>query len=285
MDKQLTGILFLIGLSILMIICSIYGLIVNRKKKKEEKDKKKEGFFESLNSNEAIQDFGQKIGGFQLEKIFDRAKNPWGLTLGTFQLIRYGGLALFFTIAVVLFFLTRTTSYVVFSFGIGLLCFIYPMYYYKAIGNEREAEWNKFYEFIWVIKHNLMLYDPAKAYLNTKVYIQSHCPHNKELIAGFDDFYKYWNPEYIDEYIEKYYCFSVTREITQIVFNMHQTGDFPDEQLSSLRDFIVNQQNLTVETTLSTVSGKATVYSLPFMLVSVIIGLMIPLIFQVIEFF
>lgn len=157
------------------------------------------------------------------------------------------------------------------------------MYYYKATGDEREAEWNKMYEFIWVIKHNIMLYDPAKAYMNVKMYIQEHAPHDKEIIQGFTDFYEYWSPEAIDPYIERYYPFSVPREITQILFNMNKTGEFPEDQLNSLRQFIINTQDLSVERTLSAVSSKATIFSLPFLMITIILCLMVPLVVEIVS--
>ena len=255
------------------------------KQLKEEKSKKVKvkGFVNKLNHNDVVSKVTSSLPNSHLEVIFNRAKNPWRMTIATFQFIRYVGLAIGVLIAAGLAFVG--IEYALFALSIGILCFWYPMYYYKAIGDEREAEWNKTYEFIWVLKHNMMLYDPAKAFMNVKLYIQSHAPHNKEIIQGFDDFYRYWDPDEINPYIERFYPFSVTREIYQIIFNMSKTGEFPEDSLNALRTFIINAQNLTVEKTLSGVSGKATIYSLPFLMVSVIVALMIPLIFQILEFF
>lgn len=262
----------------------------NSKKVKESgdskgKDKKVQykGFINKLNHSETVNKITAKFPkNEKLEQIFNRAKNPWRMTMSTFQFVRFAGAALFLILGLPC--LSVGMPYFVFMAGLGFLCFWYPLYFYKATGNERETEWNKSYEFIWVVKHNLMLYDPAKAYLEVHKYISSHAPHNKEIIQGFYDFYKYWSADGVDPYLERFYSFSIPREIYQIVFNMHKTGEFPEDGLNSLRAFIINTQNLAVEKQLSGVSGKATIFSLPFLMVSVIVALMVPLVMQIIDF-
>lgn len=280
---QTIALLLFIAVLVFLIFFSIAHMHREKQLAEQKKQKKKvKGFVNNLNHNEVVNKFGSAIPDSNLTKIFNRAKNPWRMTIATFQFIRYAGLIVGVICALSL--LMVGYEYSMFALGMGILCFWYPMYYYKAIGDEREAEWNKTYEFIWVLNHNLMLYDPAKVFMNVKMYIETHASHNKEIIQGFEDFYKYWNTEQIDPYIERFYPFSVPREIYQIVFNMNRTGQFPEESLNSLRTFIINAQNLTVEKTLSGVSGKATIYSLPFLMISVIVSLMIPLIFQIVKF-
>ena len=65
---------------------------------------------------------------------------------------------------------------------------------------------------------------------------------------------------------------------------MNKTGDFPEDSLNALRGFIINAQDLTVEKTLSGVSGKATIFSLPFMMLSVIVALLVPMVFQLTQY-
>lgn len=286
-----------IGLLIFMLILVLIGCfmvysLVRTKQledklseaKRKRQENREKGIINRLNESEIVEIVGKFIPMGKLEVIFNRAKNPWGMSLATFQFIRWGCSTLLFAIGLPMF-LFAPWQVPVSICMVGGLCWYYPMYYYKAIGDEREAEWNKMYEFVWVIKHNIMLYDPQKAYMNVKTYIQEHTPHNKEIIQGFDDFYRLWHDDEIDPYIEQYYPFSVPREITQILFNMHRTGDFPEQQLNSLRQFIINAQDLTVEKILSTVSTKATSFSLPFLMITVIISLMVPLLFQIIQMF
>lgn len=289
------GILLTFIAIAIFIIMFCIGSIVQQKRinKNSKMNDDKLNFKEIGNKNdiksqkERIKALSQNMSKYKkdnhIDMIFRTSKNPWGISKETFQFIRFGGLTLSIILAI-LALIILDFRYSLFILAIGILCVWYPSYYYKAIGEEREAEWGKMYEFIWVIKHNLMLYDPAKSFLNTRDYIKSHAPHNKEIIQGFDDFYNYWNDKNIDPYIERYYPFSIAREIYQIIFNMSQTGEFPEDQLNALRIFVINTQNLKVEQSLSSVSGKATVFSLPFLMISVIIGLMVPLIVQVLDF-
>ena len=281
-----TIVVLLVAFLCVMAICFLIFALARQKaiemEKKGETREKYKGIINKLNHNEFVEQLGSIIPMGELEKIFNRAKNPWNMSLTTFQFIRYGGLTSFFILGSILL-AVATWQVGMFWISMGLLCWYYPMYYYRAIGNEREMEWNKMYEFIWVIKHNIMLYDVAKAYMNVKVYLEEHAPHNTELIQGFEDFYKHWSTEEISEYVERYYPFSIPREITQILFNMNKTGEFPEEELNSLRQFIINTQDLAVEKTLSGVSSKATIFSLPFLMITVIISLMVPLVFQIIN--
>lgn len=268
-----------------MILCILKMIRSKNKENQKRKVIRTGNLIYDLNHNEAIANFGKSMPGkeSELRKIFYRAKNPWNMTIATFQFIRFFGLIVF-GIAALIFIGIFYQVGLLFA-GCAILCFWYPMYYYKALGDEREAEWSKFYEFVWVLQNNLTLYDPAKAYINTKLYIESHAPHDKEIIQGFQDFYDHWNPNAIDDYITKYYDFSITREITQIVFNMHQTGDFPEDSLHNLRKFIIQQQDLTVKKIISGVAGQATLFSLPFLMISVILALMVPMLMQLINYF
>lgn len=275
---------FLCIVAICFIIYAISKQKIVENSKKEVKKNHHKGIINKWNHSDMVEKIGSIAPMGDLEKIFNRAKNPWGMTLTTFQFIRYAGLFVFSIIGVLLLVIS-TWQIGIFWISMGVLCWYYPMYYYKAIGDEREIEWNKMYEFIWVIKHNVILYDVSKAYMNVKIYIQQHAPHNLEIIQGFDDFYKYWSKDEKSEYLEKYYPFSIPREIIQILFNMQKTGQFPEEELTSLRAFIINSQDLAVEKTLSGVSAKGTVFSLPFLMVTVIVCLMVPLIFQIIDMF
>lgn len=291
------GILVFVAICIFLIGAIIFVLASTGKKRPKSLDEnlpseedligteaKARGLIKKFNNNGIVDKVGSILPSTGLDRIFFRAKNPWHMSKSTFQFIRFGGAIISLIFIPVLYPIFGLAPSIFFPALIAFLCFWYPKYYYKAVGDEREAEWNKMYEFIWVLKHNVMLYDPAKSFINTRNYVAEHAPHDKEIIAGFQDFYEHWNPDYIDEYIEKYYPFSVTREIYQIIFNMNKTGDFPEDQLNSLREFVINAQNLTVEKNLSGVSGKATIFSLPFLMVSVIIALLVPMILQLLQY-
>ena len=279
-----TFILILFTLASVCGMCAIAYVIINDKLKERKEKKSYDGIIDACNKSDIVNKIGSRIPLNKVDEIFNRAKNPWDMTPATFQFIRYAGLVLFGLIGLALMPIVKWQfSFMMFAFA--FISWYYPIYYYKAIGREREEEWNKMYEFIWVIKHNIMLYGPAKTYMNVKMYIEEHAPHNLELIQGFSDFYEYWQEDEIHEYVQKYYPFSIPREITQIIFNMNKTGEFPEEELNSLREFIINTQNLSVEKILSGVTSKATLFSLPFLMVTVILALMIPLVVQIANIF
>lgn len=270
--------LLLAAIAIFLITITIASIIRMKIDKDNEKDE--ESIMSKLNKNVAVRNLGEKMTTSNLEKIFDRAKNPWNMSTSTFQFIRFGGFLVFFIISITIFISGSNKEWGVFMLGIAVLFFWYPMYYYKAIGEEREVEWNKMYEFIWVLKNNLSMYDPKKSFIETKMYIEKHAPKNKEIIQGFSDFYEYYSDENISEKIKKDYPFAIPKEINQIVFNMSKTGEYPEDSLNSLRKSIINLKGLAVENTLSKVAPSATMYALPFLMASAILSLMVPLLIQ-----
>lgn len=270
--------LILIGASFVLIGIAIW-IVYNHL---QGKSGKKKFSAKELKSN-IVGKFEPKRDLKGLEDLFYKAKNPWRMTLGMFRAVRLLIPLVALLIASGFVFVDYSIS--IFIMTIGILGWWYPKYYYQSIANEREAEWNKFYEYIWVIKNNAMLYPPKKVFLETQNYIEDHAPHNKELIQGFRDFYTYWEEDSIPEYIARTYSFSIPKEIYQIMFNMNQTGQFPSSELDSLRDFIVNKQDSAVESNLSKVAASATLASLPAMMISVIIGLAVPLVVQILSVF
>lgn len=276
-------ILLAIAAVTILVMCYFAMQYYVATKHEKEVKKKYKGVINKLNHNKFIEGLETKIDDTELDLIFNKAKNPWHMSKATFQFIRYGGGLLLLLLSVILF-VTLGVEYGLFAAALAFICWYYPLYYYKAVGDEREAEWNKFYEYIWVIKHNAMLYDTQKVFMNVRNYVQEHAPHNKEIIQGFSDFYEHWDPDVVPEYITKYYNMPIPKEIYQILFNMNQTGIFPEDNLNSLRQFIINSQDLCVEKTLSSVAGKATIFSLPFLMLSVIVSLMVPLVWQLLAF-
>lgn len=283
--REILLLLFVVFLGIIASALAILKMYQNkgeqsRIEQQHQERLKKLGFMGKLNENQLIGKLGKSLPNDGLEKIFYRSKNPWGLTIETFQFIRFIGA---FVLIVAGLSAWNLSEYAGMALVLsGVLCWWYPKYYYTAIGNEREIEWNKLYEFIWVIKHNSSLYGPKRTFLEMKLYLEKHAAQNKEMIQGFSDFYDYWDDDEIPEFITLYYSFSIPRELYQIIFNSNRTGVQGEDSLNALRKFIINAQDLQVNRTLSGVSGKATIFSLPFLMVSVILGLMVPLIMQIV---
>lgn len=282
-STAIVGILLVAFATSALVFAGIF--LNNGSKKKPKPENQGDGIIETMNFSPFIQKAGGKFArdAAKTERLFDAAKNPWGMSVTTFQFIRFVGLLLFSILGLIALLGGIGNEISILLVGVGFICFFYPTHYYKSIAQEREMEWNKMYEYIWVVKNNISMYDPAKAFLEIRDYIASHSPQNKEIISGFNDFYQHWNEDEIDSYIKKYYGQPVPRELFQIIFNMHKTGEFPEMSLNSLRQFIINSQDLNVEKTLASVAGKATIFSLPFMMLSVMVALMVPLIYQLLS--
>ena len=245
----------------------------------------RESFFYKLNSNKFINNIG-KINNEsrgKWEKLFNDSKNPWGMTPTVFRAIRVTLTIVFLILSIISFFLFEGNMIAFFFVILTGLSWFYPTYYYKAIAKEREQEWDKMYEFIWLIKYGLMMYDAKKVFIETRKYIESNYPQYEEIITGLSDFGLYWNEKEIPEYIKKYYNFSIPKELYTIIFNMVNSGHFPEDNLNSLKEYAINKHNGLIQSVLSNVASKATVFSLPFLMLSVVVALLIPMITTFIE--
>ena len=97
------------------------------------------------------------------------------------------------------------------------------MYYYKEIGEERELEFNKIYEFIWVFKNNLSLYElkQCKRHQNAKASVKSVNKVNKRLNKSLSRlidqraFYK--ADKKFESFKRDNYTFTITTKILGVV--------------------------------------------------------------------
>ena len=304
LQKQTLGLLIIF---LLLILIQIFAVIEFLKKKKRlikaaDDIRKSDNIFvdEYYDSFVSDSDFIKKMRKNRLilalgkgpkeneEKwntLFNNAKNPWGITPTIFRAIRIGVFLTGLFLALMLYLMMDKNYYALFGLFISFLGWWYPMYYYKAIAEERETEWDKMYEFMWVVKHSAQLYDAKKVCLETMRYIQDHYPKYKELITGFKDFYNNWEEDAkeLPEFILKYYNFPIPKEIYTILFEMQASGISPDQSLDNLRVFALNKHNGKIQKFLSTVPSKATIFSLPFLMISVIIALLVPMIMSLIK--
>lgn len=233
----------------------------------------------NLNRNRLINRLGKSKRDGDLIDVFNKSKNPWGITPTIFRAMRTGTIIASLALAAFFFVFLGANKVALFVLIVGVVLWWYPLYYYKAIGKEREQEWDKIYEFIWVLKNSSMLYDAKKVCLETRDYIQEHYPHQKEIIEGFIDFHIHWEDDEIPEYILKYYNFPIPKELYTILYNMNISGQPPNQNLDNLRSFALNKHNKLIQKTLSQVPTKATIGTLPFLMFSVVIALLIPMMY------
>lgn len=282
------GVYILISvISILLIMGIATSLIKSNDSKSVDEDDKDE-YDHNLSSSNMVNNLNKskmvnKVTpnakkNKHLIKLFDNAKNPWGLTPTIFQAIRILSLSLGSFLALMIFVMFNSWQIALLVLGLGILGWWYPLYYYKAIAKEREQEWDKIYEFIWVIKNSSVLYDAKKTCLETRDYIKLHAPQYEEIINGFNDFHEHWDDDKIPDYILKYYNFAVPKELYTLLFNMNITGIAPEQNLNNIRAFALNKHNNLIQSTLSGVPSKATLATLPFLMISVVLALLVPMV-------
>lgn len=243
----------------------------------------KNGMIERIDSSSAAIALTSTLGNTEsLDSLFRRSKNPWNLTPVTYNFIRYGASSIAFITGLALLPLSWTFT-LIFGAAGGMLLLL-PKQKYESEAHKRENQWNQLYQFMWVIKHNLNFYDPKKTWLETEKYIHEHTDNLPELECGFKDFAAHWNGKYIDTYLKRTYGdFAIPKQLLDIVLTSQLTGEYPDKELTSLRQIILEKMNFHVQETLSTVGMKATMYSSPFLLVSVALIVLVPVLLQLIE--
>lgn len=292
----------LIAMLLLVALCFvILGAIFKVMPKKDDKEKElfnkdgsvkhkitsSAGIIERLNDSEKIQALGMRFTGKQnkeLEILFRKAKNPWNMTPFTFNFIRYVCGIVPIVVGICLYQVNWTITLILVA--IGGLCFVLPKKIYTDIAYQREIQWNQLYQYIWVIKNNLNYYGAKKTFIETENYIKDHSNNLPELVSGFHDFYQHWNGQYMDDYIkETYGDFSIPKQLFEIMLTSQLTGEYPDEELNSLRRVILEKMNFHVQNVLSTVGMKATMYSAPFLLMSVGLVVLVPVVLSIIEAF
>lgn len=281
---------YLAALMVFLIFIATVIIVHLLRKKKEEKEiienyedyigfVSRSSIVTKLRNNRFVRNIGaiNNESKSKWETLFNNAKNPWGITPAIFQFIRITCLFSGAILAIVFYSIFENKMMSLIGLFIAIVGWWYPMYYYKAIGKEREVEWDKVYEFVWLIKNTAMLYDGRKVCLEVKNYIEAHYPHYKEIISGFDDFYTYWEEGIVPDFIKKYYNFAIPKEVYNILLQMSITGEFPEISLNNLRVFTLNKHDGKVQKILSGVSSKATLSSLPFLMVSVVVAIMVPM--------
>lgn len=298
-QSMLLGLLA-IGLCLFLIGAYIKASEDSRKKRREERRKQQEQMLlndsdnyidtdvkviNSLNTNPLIKNFGARFDNSKTDILFRKSKNPWGLTPEVYNVIRIGGLVIGALLAICAYFMVGISIAIVFCV-LGLTVFFVPKMKYEGVAKKRESQWNQLYQFMWVIKHNLGFYDPKKTWIEVERYVKEHTNNLPELEEGFHDFAEHWNSEYMDDYIMRTYGdFTIPKQLFDIILISEQTGEFPENELNSLRTIIINKMDFHVQEVLSTVGMKATLYSTPFVLASVSIVVLIPVILSVAQAF
>lgn len=276
-----------IGISLFLLGLTLKRSSVDKireQKKKLYQLTKTEGVISTLNKSSFIQDMGSQMGtkNKEIEVLFRKSKNPWGLTPATYQFLRLILAPVCAVIGLGMFAFSAEIGVILIA--IGACLFIIPKKKYEAAAEAREGQWCQLYQFMWIIKHNLEMNSPKVACNETAKYIDEHADNLPELVQGFHDFSDHWNQEGMDEYLEySYGDFSIPKDLYGILANSVRTGTSANDQLTSLRRVIIEKMNYRVQQVLSEVSEKATTRSSPFLLASVSVVVLGPVILTILN--
>ena len=239
--------------------------------------------FKRLDNSNAVAKLSGKFNNeTEIEKLFNKAKNPWNISVPTYNFIRFIVAGAFVLAGLLL--IPAIQYFSVLLFMVGTLCFFMPKSVYKKAARQRENQWNQLYQIVWVIKHNLSNYGVKRTLNETQAYIASHYPYLTELETAFGEFSDHWNQNNIDEYLSATYGeLPVARQLLDIFLNIEQTGEPANQELDSLRKLIIEKMNFHAREVLASISSKATLISTPFLMVSVLIIVLVPVLLKILE--
>ena len=282
-----------VAVPVLAMALIILGLVVkpsSKKKAKTSTSLNKElfstgGVANRLNSDARVQELGSRFASAELDALFRKSKNPWGLTPASYIFIRYIAAGALIVLGIVLGVLIDWILLLIFA-AAGGACFFLPKNKYEKAARDRENQWYQLYQYIWVLKHNLSYFDPKKSFVETYRYIEDHTDRFPELVTGLKDFADNWNGQYMNDRLKRDYGdFRIAVSLFDIVLTSQKTGEYPGDELESLRRVIIEKLNFHVQEVLSAVAMKSTMYSSPFLLATVGLIILVPVIMQILSSF
>ena len=237
---------------------------------------------ETISNNNVINNIGSRLSTKDQNILFRKSGNPWGISYEAWLGIRYGGLALGLLLGLVFLFLLPIVGIAFFIIGAG--CFIIPKSEYEKVIKEREIDYAKMYEVLWVLANNLSFSEAATACRETKSYLEDHPNTGKYLVELFDDLAENFSGEEISPFIkEKYGDYPVPIELAEILITSYQTGTYPKPELNALQEMLENDMDTKVNSVLTQVASKATFISTPAMLLALFVVAIFPMLFNILQ--
>lgn len=281
MIKVICFILFF-SFIILLIGSLIKALIVL---KVDHKDINKENLEDYVEQLELIKIF-QQLEERDRETLFRVSRNPFNFTPVTWVLVKYF-LSVFF---VLLAFLTYGVFEEILVSGVCIVAaafaFFYPTSHYKNIIKDRERSWNKMYSHVWRLSNMLDDYDPKKTCINMRDYFEKIG--EDELALGFEAFYEMW-PENQDEIpntleeFNRYFPFEVPKDLYYVLLECWRNNATANDRLEAFRKNCELRYEKFSNELLSKVPSKATMLSLPFLMISVMAAILFPALLKIME--
>ena len=221
-----------------------------------------------------------------LDSLFRVSRNPWNFNKTTWILLKY--------VASICLLIMAILSYGVFkdiliTGVLGLATFFaywYPTSHYKNVIVERERSWNKMYSHVWRISNLLDDYDPKKVCVEMKDYFEKIG--ESELALGFSAFYDMWPddfnsiPEALEEF-EKYFPFDIPKDLFFVLLECWRNSSPANERLDNFRKNCELRYEKFSNEVLSKVPSKATMLSLPFLMISVMAAILFPALLNILK--
>ena len=242
------------------------------------------------NMDEYVQDLRimktfEKLEKNNIENLIKVSGNPYHFNKFTWCLVKYIIPLFLIILSFVVYAFTEDLLYV---FGILFFSFAiywYPTKYYKDLVKDRERTWNKIHSHIWRISNSLDTNDSKKVCMEMKEYFDKIG--EKELADGFEYFYELWptEPEQIPETLaefQKQFPFQIPKDLYSILLESWRNSVSSADRLESFRKTCELKYDKYSNDLLSKVPTTATMYSLPFLLVSVMAAILFPALLNII---
>lgn len=277
------AILLLIAVGIFMLGALIrIRIVISRQYGKMTK----ENFEEQLEDIQIIRKMEELEKKSDLDRLFRLSRNPWGFSKATWCLLKYGGLAVAIVVAICVYMLTQDITYSIIAVIFGFFAYAYPTSHYKGLIEDRERAWNKIQSHIWRVSNSLDTNDSKKVCVEMKDYFTKIG--EVELAAGFEAFYELW-PDSFEEIpiaqkkFEDYFPFEIPKSLYFILLECWRNASPAGERLENFKKTCKMKYDAFSNELLSNVPTKATTYSLPFLLLSVLVAIGVPAVLNIME--
>lgn len=285
---QMAAYILAVGLLILTIVSLIY---VYRLFKRIPKVKNPDGTISEPDLETKLEQVRflkifNKFNNEGLDYLLRVSRNPYHFTPTTFILIKYPCAILCVILALIVYACTTDPLYTGFLVLAGVLCFWYPTYYYKDLIKQRERSWNKIYSYIWRIDNDLETNDPKKMCIDMRDYLLDLG--EIEMSQGFNYFYECWpeNPERANQAIEEFakeFPFQLPKDLFFVILETWKNATSASQRLENYRRTAILKYEKFSNNILSKVPSTATMYSLPFLLISVMIAILLPAVLDIMK--
>ena len=223
----------------------------------------------------------------KVEKLVRLSGNPMKLSPAIFAAVSYI-LPVILLFVAFLFYIANQASMTYFMVMVAVICFWYPTYHYKEQVRMREQAWFKIQQHIFKIEEELASNGYKKSLLNVAIYLKS--VGETELAAGLEHMVELWpksdeeTQKAITEF-EYQYPFDIPRDLFVLLINAEDSGISAASRLEAFKRTVVMKYQKFADEVLSKIPATATCLSLPFLMISVVVAMLVPAIVQLMEMF